>query len=402
MLVRAPAPSAARPRRAAAGDRRPTPTTGSWPRCRTCPHVLANVLVSQAAGALAAGDERLPATGPSFRGRAPGWRAHPTAIWTDIYLSNSDALTDEIDATLARLQQIRVAHRRPATARAVTAWNDEAAADRRRLLERRAGRRPAVRDPRLGAQPARGGGRSSPSSSAAPGVNITDMALYPAADMTRGRGRAVDLRRGRRRACRTSSWPRSASRWRGHERQLRPRHAPARLDRPAGRQVDLASGGDHRRDGRRAGADRQLPATPPTPTRRWQRSAELGAIVERRDGVVADPRVRAAQRPAAGRPDRRRQRRHADAAAPGLAGVPAGRAASRSTATTRSAAGRSTASPSRCGGWARGSRPATAGSPPFTVHGRSLRGAALRASGGQRRRSSPACCWPGWRPTGPR
>ena len=72
------------------------------------PHVLANVLVSQAAGALAAGDERLPATGPSFRD-ATRVAGAPSAIWTDIYLSNSDALTDEIDATVARLRQIRSA-----------------------------------------------------------------------------------------------------------------------------------------------------------------------------------------------------------------------------------------------------------------------------------------------------
>ena len=36
----------------------------------------------------------------------------------------------------------------------------------------------------------------------------------------------------------------------------------------------------------RAGADPQLPATPPTPTRRSPRCAELGAIVERRDGEL--------------------------------------------------------------------------------------------------------------------
>ncbi len=55
------------------------------------PHVLANVLVAQAARALADGDERLPATGPSFRD-ATRVAGASSAIWTDIYLSNRDAL----------------------------------------------------------------------------------------------------------------------------------------------------------------------------------------------------------------------------------------------------------------------------------------------------------------------
>ncbi len=66
------------------------------------PHVLANVLVAQAAGTLAAGSERLPAAGPSFRD-ATRVAGAPSAIWTDIYLSNRDALRDEIDGALARL-----------------------------------------------------------------------------------------------------------------------------------------------------------------------------------------------------------------------------------------------------------------------------------------------------------
>src|SRR5205807_178093 len=55
------------------------------------PHVLANVLVAQAAHVLAKGDERLPATGPSFRDatRVAGASSN---VWTDIYLSNRDAL----------------------------------------------------------------------------------------------------------------------------------------------------------------------------------------------------------------------------------------------------------------------------------------------------------------------
>jgi prephenate dehydrogenase len=147
------------------------------------PHVLANVLVSQAAGALDAGDERLPATGPSFRD-ATRVAGAPSAIWTDIYLSNRDALTAEIDAAVARLQAIRAALTAGDGA-AVTAWNDEAAADRRRLLERQLAGGPLFEirasvpnRPGVVAQLALELGRA--------GVNIIDMALYPAPDMTEG------------------------------------------------------------------------------------------------------------------------------------------------------------------------------------------------------------------------
>jgi len=60
------------------------------------PHVFANVLVAQAARALEDGGERLPATGPSFRD-ATRVAGASSDIWTDIYVSNSDALAAQID-----------------------------------------------------------------------------------------------------------------------------------------------------------------------------------------------------------------------------------------------------------------------------------------------------------------
>ena len=72
------------------------------------PHVLANVLVSQAARALAEGGERLPATGPSFRD-ATRVAGAPSAIWSDIYLSNRDALSVAIEDTIAGLGRVREA-----------------------------------------------------------------------------------------------------------------------------------------------------------------------------------------------------------------------------------------------------------------------------------------------------
>jgi len=145
------------------------------------PHVLANVLVTQAAATL--GGERLPATGPSFRD-ATRVAGAPSAIWTDIYLSNRDALLSELDEFVGRLASVRDALRR-ADADAITAWNDGAAGDRRRLLG--AGleggelfelRVSVPNRPGVIAQLALELGRG--------GVNITDMALYPTADRSSG------------------------------------------------------------------------------------------------------------------------------------------------------------------------------------------------------------------------
>jgi prephenate dehydrogenase len=147
------------------------------------PHVLANVLVAQAAATLAAGEERLPATGPSFRD-ATRVAGAPSAIWTDIYLANRDALVAGIDQATAALGQIREALAR-ADADWVTAWNDGAATDRRRLLEAQLVGAPLTElrvsvpnRPGVIAQLALELGRA--------GVNIADMALHPAPDMSEG------------------------------------------------------------------------------------------------------------------------------------------------------------------------------------------------------------------------
>ncbi len=150
------------------------------------PHVLANVLVSQAATTLEHDPHppaRLPATGPSFRD-ATRVAGAPSAIWTDIYLSNRDALVAEIDGAIERLHGVRAALNE-ADAAAITVWNEQAAADRRRLLEAQlAGgdlhelRTSVPNRPGVVAQLALELGRA--------GVNIHDMALYPASDMKEG------------------------------------------------------------------------------------------------------------------------------------------------------------------------------------------------------------------------
>jgi prephenate dehydrogenase len=145
------------------------------------PHVLANVLVAQAARALVdptspGAAERVPATGPSFRD-ATRVAGASRAIWPDIYLSNREALLAAVDDTIARLDHVRAALAASDRA-AIVAWNDAARADRDALLGAGlAGG--AVHELRV-AVPNRPGviaeialtlGRA--------GVNIVDMALSP-------------------------------------------------------------------------------------------------------------------------------------------------------------------------------------------------------------------------------
>jgi prephenate dehydrogenase len=147
------------------------------------PHVLANVLVAQAARALSEEGERLPATGPSFRDMTRVAGAN-TAMWRDIYLANADALAAAIDDTTARLGRVRAALAAGDGA-AVAAWNDEAGEDRRRLrgaelaVSAVAELRVSVPNrPGVVAQVALALGQA--------GVNIVDMALAPAADNASG------------------------------------------------------------------------------------------------------------------------------------------------------------------------------------------------------------------------
>ena len=147
------------------------------------PHVFANVLVAQAASALAEESEQLPATGPSFRD-ATRVAGASSAIWTDIYLANRDALGARLDDAIARLRAVRELLA-SSDADAVTAWNDAAHDDRRRLLEAQlAGgelselRVSVPNEPGVVATLALELGKA--------GVNITDMALYPAPDRTKG------------------------------------------------------------------------------------------------------------------------------------------------------------------------------------------------------------------------
>jgi len=147
------------------------------------PHVLANVLVSQAASAVDEESERLPEIVPSFRDATRVAGANP-AIWGDIFTGNREAVADEIDAVARRLAEAAELLRRGERG-AVGAWHAAAGERRRELLEAELAGGPLhelrVRVPNrpgIVAELALAMGRA--------GVNIEDMALYPAADMTSG------------------------------------------------------------------------------------------------------------------------------------------------------------------------------------------------------------------------
>jgi prephenate dehydrogenase len=148
------------------------------------PHVLANLLVAQAAGLLGAEQsQRLPPVGPSFRDATRVAGANST-IWTDIYLSNRDTLIAGIDELAKRLEDVRAALQ-AGDASAVTAWNERARADREALLQAGLAGGPAhelrasvPNRPGVIAEIALALGRA--------GVNISDMVLSPSEDNRQG------------------------------------------------------------------------------------------------------------------------------------------------------------------------------------------------------------------------
>jgi prephenate dehydrogenase len=147
------------------------------------PHVLANVLVAQAARTSSREDEPLPRVGPSFRDATRVAGAN-SAIWTDIYVQNAEAIADAVDTAATRLAELaRTLRERDADA--LRAWNEAAGEDRRRLLEAELGggavhelRVTVPNRPGIVAALALALGRG--------GVNIVDMALAPAPDNQSG------------------------------------------------------------------------------------------------------------------------------------------------------------------------------------------------------------------------
>jgi len=144
------------------------------------PHVLANVLASQAATRLSEHGEALRQVGPSFRDMTRVAGAN-TAMWRDVYRSNRAAIVEEIRGFRRELDEVE----RRLEAGEVEDWNDRARDDRRALLEAGAAggtvhelRLTVPNRPGIVAQVALELGRA--------GVNIVDMALAPASDMRTG------------------------------------------------------------------------------------------------------------------------------------------------------------------------------------------------------------------------
>ena len=147
------------------------------------PHVLANLLVGQTASLLGEESERLPAVGPSFRDATRVAGANG-AIWTDIYMSNRDALIAGIDELAGRLHEVR-AWLSAGDAGAVGAWNERARAEREKLLgaDLVGG---AVHELRASVPNRPGVIAEIALALGGAGVNIVDMVLSPSQDNRQG------------------------------------------------------------------------------------------------------------------------------------------------------------------------------------------------------------------------
>ncbi len=145
------------------------------------PHVLANLLAEQGAQRLLEHGEALRQVGPSFRDATRVAGAN-TAMWTDIYLANREAIVAELRDYGRRLEQAAQLLER---GEGVASWNDAARAARGALLETDAEggvvhelRFTVPNRPGIVATVALALGKA--------GVNIVDLALAPAPDMRSG------------------------------------------------------------------------------------------------------------------------------------------------------------------------------------------------------------------------
>ena len=147
------------------------------------PHVVANVLVAQAAAELTRDSERMPEVGPSFRDATRVAGSNP-AIWGDIFAGNREAVAAAIDDAASRLGDAAELIR-SGDADALASWHGSAAEERRRLQEADSAAGPlaelrvvVANRPGTVAELALALGDA--------GVNIEDMALHPAPDMRSG------------------------------------------------------------------------------------------------------------------------------------------------------------------------------------------------------------------------
>ena len=121
--------------------------------------------------------------GPSFRDATRVAGAN-SAIWRDIYLSNHDALVPAIDSVIGRLTEFRDALQ-AGDGDEIVRLNEAARADRQALMEQElvGGE---VYELRVSVPNQPGVLANITLALGKAGVNIVDMALYPAADMRSG------------------------------------------------------------------------------------------------------------------------------------------------------------------------------------------------------------------------
>lgn len=147
------------------------------------PHVLADALVAEAAAELTRDSERMPEVGPSFRDMTRVAGSNP-AIWADIFAANREAVAASVESVIGRLREaaelIRSGDRE-----ALGGWHAGAGADRQRLLESPGDAGP-LRELRIVVANRPGTIAELALSLGEAGVNIEDMALHPAPDMSSG------------------------------------------------------------------------------------------------------------------------------------------------------------------------------------------------------------------------
>jgi prephenate dehydrogenase len=147
------------------------------------PHVVANAMVNEALAELGRDSERMPEVGPSFRDGTRVAGSNP-AVWGDIFEANADPVAEAVESLSRRLGEaaelIRGGDREK-----VAAWHSTAAEDRRRLLETELAGGP-LRELRVVVDNRPGTIAELALALSEGGVNIEDMALYPAPDMSSG------------------------------------------------------------------------------------------------------------------------------------------------------------------------------------------------------------------------
>ncbi|HEX8752769.1 MAG TPA: prephenate dehydrogenase/arogenate dehydrogenase family protein [Solirubrobacterales bacterium] len=148
------------------------------------PHVLADVLVAEAAAELTRDSERMPVeVGPSFRDATRVAGSNPE-IWGDIFAANREAVAVSVESVARRLEEaaklIREGDRD-----ALAAWHGAAAEDRRRLVDA-GGEAGPLRELRVVIPNRPGTMARLVLALGEAGVNIEDLALHPAPDMSSG------------------------------------------------------------------------------------------------------------------------------------------------------------------------------------------------------------------------